>query len=117
MSEATAEDQAAPIPVSIDREENSILIQWSDGLVTKRTAAELRAACPCATCREKKRGQSKDEGESKQPPGLPILSKAEAQPVRVESMRPVGSYAYQIGFSDGHSSGIYPFSLLRGEEG
>jgi DUF971 family protein len=37
--------------------------------------------------------------------------------MRVESMRPVGSYAYQIGFSDGHSSGIFPFSLLREEAG
>ncbi len=84
--EETAEDQAAPIPVSIDREADSILIRWSDGLVTKRSAAELRAACPCATCREKKRGASRNEGDA--PPGLPILSKAEAQPMRKIAFQP-----------------------------
>ncbi len=26
---------------------------------------------------------------------------------------PVGSYAYSISFSDGHSSGIFPFALLH----
>ncbi len=109
----TTEEPAAPIPVTINREANSVVIKWSDGLITKRTAAELRAACPCATCREKKRGESKEGEDPKRPPGLPILSKAEARPMRVESMRPVGSYAYQISFSDGHASGIYPFSLLR----
>jgi DUF971 family protein len=28
-------------------------------------------------------------------------------------MKPVGSYAYSIDFSDGHGTGIYPLELLR----
>jgi DUF971 family protein len=28
-------------------------------------------------------------------------------------MQPVGHYAYSIVFSDGHSTGIYTFELLR----
>ena len=43
---------------------------------------------------------------------LPVLSPAEARPLRVESMRPVGNYAYAIVFSDGHASGIFTFALL-----
>ncbi len=36
----------------------------------------------------------------------------EARPTRVEHMRPVGNYAYNIQFSDGHDSGIYTFDYL-----
>jgi DUF971 family protein len=111
---ASRDEQGQPNPVSIQRDaDESIVIQWSDETITRRTAAQLRKACPCATCREKKRGESSKQSEGKLAISLPILSKAEAQPLRVESMSPVGSYAYQISFSDGHSSGIYPFALLR----
>lgn len=113
----SADEQASPIPVSIHRDQDgSIVIQWSDETTTRRTASQLRNACPCATCREKKRGESAKQGDATRPIGLPILSKAEAQPLRVDHMSPVGSYAYQISFSDGHSSGIYPFALLRDQD-
>ncbi len=99
-------------PLSIKREgESAIQIGWNDGSVSQWTADQLRKACPCATCREKKRGQEAEPAEDK-PMMLPVLSAAEAQPLRIESMNPVGSYAYAIAFSDGHSSGIYPFSTL-----
>ncbi|OYP35063.1 hypothetical protein CGZ80_13040 [Rhodopirellula sp. MGV] len=99
------------IPESITRDgETAIVIQWSDGKTTRWTAAKLRAACPCATCREKKRGQSKS------PAMLPVLSAAEAKPLTIDSMRPVGSYAYNIGFSDGHSSGLFQFSMLHADQ-
>ena len=109
------QDTMSPVPISISRDaEDRIVIQWSDDATTRRSAMQLREACPCATCREKRRGAAEKKEETKQRPiGLPILSKAEAQPLRVDAMSPVGSYAYQIKFSDGHSSGIYPFALLR----
>jgi DUF971 family protein len=109
-------DPVSPVPVSISRDqEDRIVILWSDGATTRRTALQLRNACPCATCREKKRAESEKKEDAKQAMSLPILSKSEAQPLSVEHMSPVGSYAYQITFSDGHSSGIYPFAMLRDE--
>ena len=36
----------------------------------------------------------------------------EARPTTIEHMRPVGNYAYNIGFSDGHDSGIFTFDYL-----
>lgn len=117
MSERQAVNSEGPLPatpVSITRDDQDrIVIQWNDQTTTVWTARQLRASCPCATCREKKRGESDKQNDPKQAISLPILSKAEAQPLRVASMSPVGSYAYQISFSDGHSSGIYPFALLR----
>ncbi len=99
------------VPVSIQRDgDAAICITWSDETTIRWTAGELRKACPCATCREKKRGD--DEQRQQKPALLPVLSAAEARPLSIESMNPVGSYAYNIAFSDGHSSGIYPFARL-----
>lgn len=101
-----------PTPTSIERTGNAaITIRWSDGVLTNWTAAELRKACPCATCREKKRGD--DDQAAAKPLALPVLNLAEAAPTTIESMSPVGTYAYNISFSDGHSSGIFQFELLR----
>lgn len=96
-------------PVSLAIEEGLLVIGWSDGHMTRHRPRDLRDACPCATCREKKRGD-----EDKKPKGmLPILTAAEAQPLAVIKMRPVGNYAYNIYFSDGHDSGIFSFDLLK----
>jgi len=101
-------------PIEISRNgAAAITIRWSDGELSQWTAAELRQACPCANCREKHRG---DAGQTEQPTGeiaLPVLSAAEARPLTIESMRPVGNYAYNIAFSDGHSTGVYLFEQLR----
>jgi DUF971 family protein len=44
---------------------------------------------------------------------LNVLSAAEARPLEILGMTPVGHYAYTIAFSDGHDTGIYTFDLLR----
>jgi DUF971 family protein len=86
-----------------DRE---LLVEWSDCQKRRYTFRELRDRCPCATCREKR-------NQPKPPTLLPIVTDAEAQPLRVLGMKPVGNYAYSIEFSDGHDTGIYSFDLLR----
>ncbi|MEM6473968.1 MAG: DUF971 domain-containing protein [Planctomycetota bacterium] len=99
------------MPTAIVREgEFAIVISWSDGSRTRWTAAELRSRCPCATCREKKRAAN---DVAAKPVGLPVLSAAEAQPLTITGMRPAGAYAYNIAFSDGHSSGLFQMSLLH----
>ena len=88
-------------------EENKLLIEWSDGKRRRYSFRQLRDRCPCATCREK------HGGEQPAPALLPVLSAAEAQPLRIEGMKPIGNYAYSITFSDGHSLGIFRFDLLQ----
>ena len=101
-----------PQPVSLERtDEGAIRIVWDDGRATVWAAAELRRRCPCATCREKKRSES-ERAQRPGPVGLPVLRAAEARPLRIEAMRPVGNYAYNIAFSDGHGSGIYQLARL-----
>lgn len=86
----------------------SLLIEWSDGRRQQYPCAELRQHCPCATCREKPPAET-----PKPATVLPVLSPAEAPPLRIVSMKPVGNYAYCIAFSDGHNTGLYTFEQLR----
>ncbi len=100
-----------PRPLKLEiRGGDRLFIEWSDGQRREITFGELRKACPCATCREK-------HGQSAEPAGglggLPVLSMAEARPLTVQGMRPVGNYAYSVAFSDGHDTGIYTLELLR----
>jgi DUF971 family protein len=98
------------IPTSIERIENGgILIRWSDSTEVQWTPEELRKACPCATCREK----SKALVNPKPTGMLQVIPLQEAKPLGIESMQPVGNYAYNVRFSDGHSSGIFGFALLK----
>jgi DUF971 family protein len=95
-------------PVSIKRIDNDIVIGWSDDSSRKYSPALLRRACPCALCKEKK----SEEVVITKPLALPVISMAETKPLQVTSMQPVGNYAYNIHFSDGHNSGIYDFQYL-----
>lgn len=100
------------LPTAIERDDDgSIRIRWDDATQSHWTPSQLRQACPCATCREKKRDSAATPAP--RPIGLPVISAAEARPLRVETMRPVGNYAYNIAFSDGHSSGIFSLALLK----
>ncbi|NIL95837.1 MAG: DUF971 domain-containing protein [Planctomycetales bacterium] len=92
--------------------DDQLEIAWNDGSVRRYGVRQLRDACPCATCREKKRAATQDQTQ------LPVLSAAETAPLKVLAMDPIGNYAYGIRFSDGHDTGIYQLELLRqlGEE-
>jgi DUF971 family protein len=86
--------------------DNRLLIDFSDGQRRKYTIRELRQACPCATCNEKRR-------QPKDPLALPTLKQVQTEPLKIVTMQPMGNYAYAIAFSDGHDTGIFAFDLLR----
>lgn len=92
------------------RSGNKLVIEWNDGQKREIAFGPLRDACPCATCREKR---AKPAKPAEPTGGLPVLSMAEAKPLSVLGMRPVGNYAYSIAFSDGHDTGIYTLEFLR----
>jgi DUF971 family protein len=98
-------------PTQLQRPEPDVLvITWNDGHVRRYEARELRDRCPCATCREKRTAPPPAQSGAGL---LNILSPQEARPLSIDGMRPVGSYAYQIDFSDGHDTGIYTLEHLR----
>ncbi len=79
------------------------MIEWSDGQTRVYRPADLRAACPCATCNTER---SHSGGER----GSPVSVDPE---VAIHGMTPVGNYAYKISFSDEHDTGIYSIERLR----
>lgn len=96
----------APRPLSLKREGDGLKIEWSDGATTFAAFKVLRAKCPCATCNEE-RGKPVDPFRVLTPQEV-----AAGAPTPV-AMTPVGHYAYQIKWNDGHDTGIYPLTLLR----
>lgn len=86
-------------------------IDWSDGHKSAWSFAWLRDACPCATCVDERTQQGRKPGEPKPKPAqlLPMYTPA-AKP---KSVQPVGRYAIQFNWLDGHSGGIYSWEYLR----
>ncbi len=96
----------SPTKIDLKRDEK-LQITWADGAVTTYSLAVLRKNCPCAECRTKR------EAEPKKKILLPILTGDHSKPVTIASAEMVGSYAIQLAWTDGHSSGIYSFAYLR----
>ncbi|HOW70021.1 MAG TPA: DUF971 domain-containing protein [Phycisphaerae bacterium] len=94
-------------PASLDLELGRQLLHvtWSDGLKVSYPAGFLRNRCPCAACSVHRRRQAAAL--------LPVLSRAQAAAVRAIGGYLVGNYALRIEWSDGHTSGIFDFRLLR----
>ncbi|MGM9482444.1 DUF971 domain-containing protein [Roseateles sp. NT4] len=81
------------LPEAVDLTPAMLRLRWRDG-ATELPAARLRAACRCGDCRA---GRSRSDERAAQ----------------LADARPVGQYALQLVFSDGHDRGIYPWVWLR----
>lgn len=112
-----------PIPLDPRRKPASVKIHvksgagvdiaWADGHTSHYDFPYLRENCPCATCndeREKKEDFATAIGGSATTPAALPMFKPKA---RAQSAAPVGNYAIQITFSDGHATGIYSYEHLR----
>jgi len=76
-------------------------IEWQDGAVSRLAPRFLRARCPCAGCVDEMTGKRTLRTEN-----IP----ADIHPLAIQY---VGRYALKFEWSDGHSTGIYPFRYLR----
>lgn len=93
-------------PIEIRRVEGEKLqIEWTDGFVSTITLKDLRDNCPCAQCQGEEIGFKKIT-----PLKLDVFSPEKYQ---ISSIEPVGNYAIQIIWKDGHDTGIYSFEYLR----
>ena len=84
---------------------DELALAWSDGGENFIRLKALREACPCAVCQ----GEPDALGRVAKPPVAHTEKSFQAL-----RMQQVGGYALQVFWADGHSSGIYPYSLLRG---
>lgn len=97
-----------PVNITIDRPNGLLIIDWLDGVHCEYPLAGVRYVCPCAECRggHEFMGQPIDPADIQKtpPPGVST---------EVVGAKFVGDYAIQIEWADGHSAGIYGWTLLR----
>lgn len=80
----------------------TLRIDWADGTRSLYDVRALRLACACAECVDEWSGEAR------------LAAASVPEDVAPTGIHSVGRYAIQIEWSDGHSTGIYPFARLRG---
>jgi ATP-binding protein involved in chromosome partitioning len=80
---------------------SKITFKWDDGHETVYPARSLRLACRCAACIEETSGAQL------------LDPKSVSDTVRAKRIDLMGQYAIQIGWTDGHDTGIFNFRDLR----
>jgi DUF971 family protein len=83
---------------------NELALSFADGYEAYLPLPMLRRSCPCALC----------QGEP-DAMGRVVRPKVEYGPRAFELLKfePIGGYAIQIYWADGHSSGLHSFDYLR----
>jgi DUF971 family protein len=89
---------AVPEAVVLKADRLHLGLSWPNGEATEIAAGRLRAKCRCAWCT-----RARIDGSFA----------ASFDGVAIERVAPVGDYAINIAFSDGHARGIYPWTYLR----
>ena len=95
------EPSAEIATVTVHRESHVEII-FDDGKVCRFDLRDLRRACPCAACRT-----ARDRGEEA------LLPDGQLTRLAITDAHLVGGYGLGVMWSDGHSTGIYPFVSLR----
>jgi len=85
----------------LEESDRELSINWSDDKESKYNAAQLRKACPCASCVNEWTGKKVLQDETV------------ADDLNFSSISIVGNYALNFQFSDGHNTGIYSFQYLK----
>ncbi|MFQ6604668.1 MAG: gamma-butyrobetaine hydroxylase-like domain-containing protein [Fidelibacterota bacterium] len=84
---------------------DSLLIAWSDGTESIIALKALRDNCPCAHCA----GETDVLGNIYIGPARTLKEDS----YRLIRLKPVGHYALQPIWQDGHDDGLFTFDLLR----
>lgn len=93
-------------PKKISRpEKNKIKVEWADGFANVMTLEEFRNSCPCADCRNDRKG-----GKMKIDVMLTTFADGKFE---LEKLEKVGNYAICPIWKDGHDAGIFTWDYLR----
>lgn len=98
MTDVTIVEEPVPSEIALAADRRSLLIDWGHGRRDSASAAALRDAC-----RSSRSVRLRVDGRA-----VPV-----ADDLTIVDVRPVGHYAINLVFSDGHDRGIYPWRYLR----
>ncbi len=93
--------EITPTEVGPNADGTRLQITWKDGAGSLFTPRALRILCPCAGCVDERTGERIL---------VPEMVPGDVYPTAIHY---VGRYALRFVWSDGHSTGIYPFEYLR----
>ncbi|ESR27417.1 gamma-butyrobetaine hydroxylase-like domain-containing protein [Lutibaculum baratangense] len=93
-----AEGGRYPLEIRVSKDRATLTVLWDDRRSDAISAPSLRDACQSAGAK------------SLRLKGLDVPARGD---LTVTNVAPLGHYAVNITFSDGHDRGIYPWSLLR----
>ena len=97
---AEADNPVAPTEVEL-ADKKRLQLKWADGRTQELGVFRLRSECPCADCVDEFSGER-------------TLDPATLDPeLGLEKVEAVGRYALKLTFSDGHSSGLFTYRMLR----
>jgi DUF971 family protein len=83
---------------------NELALSWSDGGEQFLHLEKLRRACPCAVCNGEPDVMGRGDAPARNyKPGS----------FELKGYDFVGGYGLSLKWGDGHSTGIYPYNLLR----
>lgn len=92
-------DKIVKPKVEFDSQE--ITLTWADGTQTRINNFALRMNCQCAMCVQEMTGEKLLKAEDIRPDIMP------------QEISPVGNYALQVSWNDGHSSGLFSYPHIR----
>ena len=94
-----------PTPARIEILGDELAVVWSDGRESYVKLADLRRLCPCAACA----GEKDLFGRVAKPPSRPLTRES----FQLAGHAPIGGYALQLFWGDGHSDGLFLYEKLR----
>ncbi|MYB56748.1 MAG: DUF971 domain-containing protein [Gemmatimonadetes bacterium] len=93
-----------PKRIRVDRTEGWLEMDWADDGILRVQLSDVRKACPCALC---------GDVRTKQDEQLQMITADQTPSADLSDVIPVGNYAIQIRWTDGHDTGIYTYSYLK----
>ncbi len=116
---------AAPHPTELRRlDTRGIRVTWSNGVVSEIASEVVRAACPCAGCKQQRgegashdrpltHGSPEESGAVRKKKSLlKIVDSQLGEQCSLQEIQPIGNYAVCFRWGDGHASGIYTYQYL-----
>ncbi len=100
-AEITLDEHTTPVEIRAPKGGRVLEVDWADGTTTRHRHLHLRAFCPCAHC------------QGHQGPIRWTEVSDDERTLELLTIDEVGSYAIQLGWGDGHRTGIYSFPYLR----
>lgn len=92
--------------ISVEKEAQTLTVSFADGLSVAFPLDPFRRACPCVMCR----GGHETMG---QPIDPEIFFETPHKTRTLRAITPIGTYALQFTWEDGHNTGLYRLDMIR----